>query len=234
MLFLSQPLPFCELDPLDPLADLAIFKLLAPFPLPVFETSSTGRGGRDLLTSGGSLRLMLKKPSYDESEATEDALLDFPREGVLSFQAATILRTECKGERGDVGVRGSCLLDDTAVEYAERVSVRAGESNDDNVNTDFIGETERESSVGKVVERGTVLYEVEDSDWVLLYDDEDWKEGEEVVTGDLNVRLWDEGVSEIDLSLSSKNAIRSTARPERGGGRGGRSGEAVRLRPCRA
>lgn len=28
--------------------------------------------------------------------------LDFPREGVRSFHAATILRTEVRGERGDV------------------------------------------------------------------------------------------------------------------------------------
>lgn len=50
------------------------------------------------MTSGSSLRLMRKKPSYDELEATEDVLLDFSSEGVLSFQAAIVLRTEFRGK----------------------------------------------------------------------------------------------------------------------------------------
>lgn len=70
-----------------------------------------------------------------------------------------------------------------------------------------------------------VSYEVEeeDSDCVLR---EDWSEGEEVVTGDRKLRLWVEGAPEADLS--SKNAIKSSALPERGGRV--RSGDTVRLR----
>lgn len=108
-----------------------------------FEASAAGMGGSDLSTAGSCRRVILRKLSCDESETTEDALEDFPKDGVRSFQAATILRTDARGVRGEVGVRGSCLPDETAVEYMECVSVRAGESNDDRVGADLNGEIER-------------------------------------------------------------------------------------------